>query len=54
MNTEQEKPQGDVIAWIIESKAGVWTTANPAIAEKHRDKKGSVVTEYRSKLGVVL
>lgn len=35
-------------AWIIESKAGIWLTLKPDVAEKNRNKPGTIVVPYYS------
>ena len=36
-------------AWIIESKAGIWLTQKPEVAEKNRAKAGTLVVPYFSR-----
>lgn len=44
-------PERTPDAWIIESKAGIWLTQKPEVAEKNRAKAGTLVVPYFSKKG---
>ncbi len=52
MNTTDPKPnQPQPVLYIIESKgAGAWSTKSAAVADKHRAKPDSFVTDYYSKV----
>lgn len=42
------------VLYIIESKSGAWATSHVGIADKYRNKPGSIVTDYYSKVAAKL